>query len=375
MSKPSTRPVKQAPEKVSTLPSNPEAEKEVLGACLVEASDALDRCVEAGLTGEAFDVPANRVIYQTLLGIKMRGDVIDISVLAQELMEQRSLDAVGGMGYLMEVSQVQTSIRAGYFIEKVRQMAGKRAIIRQALALVEHAQHGDSLEEVQQAATELASGFSTPHIRRTPRAISDFAYPSDDDPNILIGKDDYLGKGGGLLFVSHAGAGKSSWVMDACMMWGLGRTWMGLRCARPLRSLIIQAEDSDRYIGKIASSFAFKNRLDEKETSQLGENCMIVRLKGVSGHAFFTELKRLTELHQPDLVIVNPIYLYAEGDIGRSEFAQPFLIGLDQVNKDEKFAYILIHHTGKPTAKVIEEQADIYSFIFYNMGIEPKFEK
>ena len=33
------------------------------------------------------------------------------------------------------------------------------------------------------------------------------------------------------------------------------------------------------------------------------------------------------------------------------------------------------HGAGKPTAKVIEEQADIYSFIFYNMGIEPKFEK
>ncbi|MES2565743.1 MAG: prolyl oligopeptidase family serine peptidase [Bacteroidota bacterium] len=30
------------------------------------------------------------------------------------------------------------------------------------------------------------------------------------------------------------------------------------------------------------------------------------------------------------------------------------------------------HGAGKPTAKVIEEQADIYSFIFYNMGIEPK---
>ena len=31
------------------------------------------------------------------------------------------------------------------------------------------------------------------------------------------------------------------------------------------------------------------------------------------------------------------------------------------------------HGAGKPTAKIIEEQADIYSFIFYNMGIEPKF--
>jgi len=30
------------------------------------------------------------------------------------------------------------------------------------------------------------------------------------------------------------------------------------------------------------------------------------------------------------------------------------------------------HGGGKPTAKIIEEAADIYSFIFYNMGINPK---
>lgn len=183
------------------------------------------------------------------------------------------------------------------------------------------------------------------------RPLIAFTYPTEDDPNILLGKDDYLGRGGGMLFVSHAGAGKSSWVMDACLMWGLGKPWMGIRCSKPLRSLIIQAEDSDRYMGKIAASFAYVNKLTPAETHALSENVLIARVKGVSGAAFFAEVKRLTDLHQPDLVIVNPIYLYAEGDIGRSEFAQPFLLGLDAINKEEKFAYILIHHTGKPQAK------------------------
>lgn len=183
------------------------------------------------------------------------------------------------------------------------------------------------------------------------KPITAYAYPSDDDPNMLLGSEDYLGRGGGLLFVSHAGAGKSSWAMDACMMWALGRAWMQIKSHQPRKILIIQAEDSDRYIGKIFTSFAHVNQLSAADLELLTKNCVIIRLKGVSGPAFFTALSALTQEHQPDLVVINPIYLYAEGDITRSEFAQPFLLGLDSVNRAERFAYILIHHTGKPQAK------------------------
>ena len=31
------------------------------------------------------------------------------------------------------------------------------------------------------------------------------------------------------------------------------------------------------------------------------------------------------------------------------------------------------HGAGKPMAKVLEEQADIYGFIMYNLGMKPKF--
>lgn len=181
--------------------------------------------------------------------------------------------------------------------------------------------------------------------------ITKFTYPEASDPNVLIGEDDYLGRGGGWLFVSHAGAGKSSWAMDACMSWAIGQPWMGFKCHGALKSLIIQAEDSDRYVGKVVGSFAHVHQLTPTQTQQLSQNCVMIRLKGVSGPSFFTELRRLVELHQPDLVVINPLYLYADGDITRSEYAQPFLLGLDAVNKAEKFAYILIHHTGKPQSK------------------------
>ena len=31
------------------------------------------------------------------------------------------------------------------------------------------------------------------------------------------------------------------------------------------------------------------------------------------------------------------------------------------------------HGGGKPTTKIIEEQSDIWSFVFYNLGVEPKY--
>lgn len=195
------------------------------------------------------------------------------------------------------------------------------------------------------------NGAAPPKPLAVAMPITSFAYPEGDDPNVLLGSDDYLGRGGGFLFVSHAGAGKSSWIMDACMSWSLGRPWMGIRSNGPLRSLIIQAEDSDRYVGKVQASFAHANALTAADIQQVGNNCLITRLKGVSGVNFQQELKRLAELHKPDLVVINPLYIYADGDIGRSEFAQPFLLGLDAINKAERFAYILVHHTGKPAAK------------------------
>lgn len=335
------------------LPHSLEAEAHLLSCCLLDGDDSIARCLGEGLVGPAFHSIANRLIYEELLRIYARDGRADIAVLAQELKESGRLEAIGGYAYLTQVSsQIPTTAQVDYFIRKVNELYLLRETIRRASGIVERAYDydGDLEGFIEQTRSDIDSIGTS---RKAPVAlpITQFKYPSDADPNILLGSDDYLGRGGGMLFISHAGAGKSSWVMDACMSWAIGRPWMGIRCNGPLRTLIIQAEDSDRYTGKVHESFSFVQKLAEAETTTLGLNCVIARVKGVCGASFFAELRRLAAKHKPDLVVINPIYIYAEGDISRSEFAQPFLVGLDAVNKEEKFGYILVHHTGKPGAK------------------------
>ena len=61
-----------------------------------------------------------------------------------------------------------------------------------------------------------------------------------------------LCKGGSCLFVGQSGIGKSSLCMQLAINWALGRTTFGIRPERPLKSLIVQAEND---VGDVAEMF------------------------------------------------------------------------------------------------------------------------
>lgn len=331
-------------------------ESYILACCLLDDGASFDFAMEAGLAPHDFKDRRHQVIYAALKELESSQAPLALDTLVPQL--NGRLEEAGGIQFLMDLSdplKIGTTSRARFHIMAMEARARKAREIKRLK------------EQLQKVESEGFIG-PAPTPRGVVRPITSYAYPAEDDPNTLLGNDDYLGRGGGFLFVSHAGAGKSSWIMDACMMWAIGKVWMGIKCNGALKSLIIQAEDSDRYIGKIFASFAHVNKLTADELSLLTKNCIIVRLKGVSGDRFFTELEKLVAEHTPDLVIINPVYLYADGDISRSEFAQPFLVGLDRVNKAEKFAYILIHHTGKPAKGKDGKRAELDDWESAYMG-------
>lgn len=351
-------------------PHSVEAEEQLLSACLLDGGDVMQRCHDSGIHGgmgidSAFYVPANRLIYDRLVVMWSAGKPIDLAVLAEELKTTRQLDEIGGYAYLTRISgRIPTTAGAGYFIDKVIELQQLRNFIRVSTQSVEdcYGYSGNREEFLRLQESRLTEFFARARneVTHAPRSVFDFTYPEDDDPNSLIGADDWLGRGGGLLFVSHAGAGKSSLILDACLDWTRGLPFMNIASRGKHKILVVQSEDSDRYLGKIVTSYRAANKLGEAECKEIGQRFQVVQVKGVSGMAFLTALHALVRKHQPDIVVINPVYLYIDGDVSDSKETKVFLNGLDAINAKmgNSVGWILVHHTGKPPREEQKETMD-----------------
>lgn len=130
----SRAPIDRAP------PYSAEAEEHVIACCLLDGSDTIARAIEAGLTPESFYLPENRLLYQVMREVHATGQALSLELLAEELTTRKQMALVGGYPYLMQVTgKIPTTAHAGYFIEKVREKAVLREIIRQSSGAIEEA--------------------------------------------------------------------------------------------------------------------------------------------------------------------------------------------------------------------------------------------
>lgn len=121
-----------------TLPHSIEAEEYLLSCCFLDGLEVVSRCLEARLSAESFYLPAHRTIFEKLTELYNRQAPIDIAVVAEELKATRQIDEIGGFVFLTQIaSRIPTTAQANYFIEKVREQALLRQLIRTATGTVE----------------------------------------------------------------------------------------------------------------------------------------------------------------------------------------------------------------------------------------------
>ena len=116
-------------------PQNVEAEQSVLGAILLD-NTAMAKAMEI-LTDEEFYRTAHRKIYQAMLELSDRGEVIDQITLTESLKGRSELDAVGGSAYLAELVQaVPTAANIRYHSKIVRDKALLRGLIQTSTEVI-----------------------------------------------------------------------------------------------------------------------------------------------------------------------------------------------------------------------------------------------
>jgi RecA-family ATPase len=125
----------------------------------------------------------------------------------------------------------------------------------------------------------------------------------------------YLCQGAGLLIVGPTGIGKSSLEMQMMILWALGREAFGIQPARPLKSLLVQAENDDGDLVEMRDGVIRGLELSREDAAAACDRIIVVREDSRTGVGFFAgTLRPLVTEHRPDLVWIDPALSYLGGE-------------------------------------------------------------
>ena len=181
------------------------------------------------------------------------------------------------------------------------------------------------------------------------KLLSALVRHADRDPNELL-RHRYLCRGAGLLLVGPTGIGKSSLAMQAMILWAIGKSLFGIDTVKPLKSLLIQAENDEGDLAEMRDGVMAGLNLMPDERRLAMENVIVAREDTRTGMGFFVAAVRpLLEQHKPDVMWIDPALAYLGGEVGSQKDVGGFLRNmLNPLLHEFGCGGIVLHHTNKP---------------------------
>ena len=201
----------------------------------------------------------------------------------------------------------------------------------------------------------------------------DYLYQGLHYEDILVGNG-WLERGSAFFLVAQSGIGKSHMVAQICICWACGKGgpyafFLEPFNGHPLRIVIIQNEDSrnDLYRQSLVLDAL---ELTEAQRILVGTNLWIETLRGKLGKEAIGSIRRILDLRDGcDLVVLNPLSAYVEGDLTRTEDAVEFLYGqFSPLLDDYNCAGAAAHHTPKTTGATQRSRNKWSSYDFMYSG-------
>jgi RecA-family ATPase len=174
------------------------------------------------------------------------------------------------------------------------------------------------------------------------------SFDSAADPNNVLG-DRWLCRGHFGMIVGASGLGKSSLIMQASILWSLGKSAFGVDPVRPLKIVLVQAENDMGDLSEEVQGIVKKLGLDEKQLETVNRNCRFITDPNNVGQKFIDMATGVLEVYEPDLFIMDPLLHYIGTDVRSQQAVSEFVRhGIGGLAKHFGTTFIAMHHTGKP---------------------------
>lgn len=220
------------------IPHDSEAEKAVLGAVFLDPEAIID--ASDVLQPDDFYEHANRIVFQAMLNISDREEVIDPVTLQDELKKNNQVADIGGIAYVTELSMATpTAAHVTYYAKIVKRKAILRNLISTSQRIIQNAIEGsDDVTDILDDAESQIMGVSQDNASGGFKSIHDVLNTAmeeinsiPDDGNMVTGlpsgfseldkmttgfHDDEL-----IILAARPGVGKTAFALNVAQFVGL----------------------------------------------------------------------------------------------------------------------------------------------------------
>lgn len=329
------------PGAIPTVEASSAAERAVIGACMLDAATAVRQCAEL-VTEADFADPRLGALYQILTTLHNAGTPVDPVTMLQ-VATQEGLRGVDGPYLYDLLAATPTASNAGYYANQVREGGVRRRLWAFGRRAQQLAEEGRDLAETM---TAVRADYGV--IESAAAGTLD-ARPLGD---VLDGPDDYdwlipqlLERQDRLILTGGEGAGKSTYVRQIAICAAAGIHPTTFRSMAPIRVLVVDAENTEKQWRRATRPLAVKARLagsvDPARTLQLACTSRL----DLTNDRDLGAVHRLVDKHQPDLLMIGPLYRLIPRAITNDDDAAPLLTALDSL-RARGLALVMEAHAG-----------------------------
>lgn len=316
-----------------------DAEKAVLGAALLDPESlrfSLDH-----ITPDDFANPTLGKLFSIMVGLRSaRLPVDDWSIM--QAANERGLKVDGLQMFALRESTPSAS-NADYYARIVAEQSVRRKLTKAGSRFLQLAEARDDLASIMQhCREEWDSVRGAVASTMTAKPLSEILDGTDEYdwliPNLIERQDRVVVTGG-------EGAGKSTLVRQLAVLASAGVHPMTFAPIEPVKVLVVDVENTEKQWRRNARGLAIQAR--NRGSANPGETLKIACMTSIdiTTDRDLGAIHRLVDEHEPDLLMIGPLYQLIPRAINNDDDAAPLLAALNTL-RARGLAMVMEAHAG-----------------------------